>query len=285
MVDEQADRLQLRLLPDARFERVDVELGPEPVDAFAHAGVVELDPLLHRPLRLSPGSAVEPLLRLGARGAEEAVVPVEALDQDRGDLARGGRWRGRLATGRKRRLDGRRIRASDSLQVPLRRPTLSTHPRHGRRMTPTTQIQVPADGAKIVPGEPTPDNPIIPFIEGDGIGVDITPVMKAVVDAAVAKAYGNARRIHWMEIYAGEKATRLYGSDVWLPEETLEAARAYSVSIKGPMTTPVGGGIRSLNVALRQELDLFVCLRPVRHFAGVPSPLRDPVEDEHGDLP
>ena len=109
--------------------------------------------------------------------------------------------------------------------------------------------------------------------------------MKAVVDAAVEKAYGGARQIHWMEIYAGEKATRLYGNDVWLPEETLEAAREYSVSIKGPMTTPIGGGIRSLNVAIRQELDLFVCLRPVRHFPGVPSPLKRSLEDEHGDLP
>ena len=136
-----------------------------------------------------------------------------------------------------------------------------------------------------MPGEPTPDNPIIPFIEGDGIGVDITPVMKAVVDAAVEKAYGGARQIHWMEIYAGEKATRVYGSDVWLPDETLDAARDYSVSIKGPMTTPVGGGLRSLNVALRQELDLFVCLRPVRYFPGVPSPLARPVADGHGDLP
>jgi isocitrate dehydrogenase len=127
-----------------------------------------------------------------------------------------------------------------------------------------------------VPGQPIPDDPIIPFIEGDGIGVDITPVMRAVVDAAVSKAYDGARRIEWMEIYAGEKATRIYGTDVWLPDETLVAARDYSVSIKGPMTTPVGGGLRSLNVALRQELDLFVCLRPVRWFAGVPSPLRDP---------
>ena len=143
-------------------------------------------------------------------------------------------------------------------------------------MSATTHIEIPTDGAKIVPGEPTPDNPIIPFIEGDGIGVDITPVMRTVVDAAVAKAYGGARQIHWLEIYAGEKATRLYGSDVWLPDETLEAAREYSVSIKGPMTTPIGGGIRSLNVALRQQLDLFVCLRPVRHFPGVPSPLKDP---------
>ena len=143
-------------------------------------------------------------------------------------------------------------------------------------MSAESHIVVPEGGAKIVPGNPTPDNPIIPFIEGDGIGVDITPVMKDVVDAAVAKAYGGERAISWMEVYAGEKATRLYGPDVWLPAETLEAVREYSVSIKGPMTTPVGGGIRSLNVALRQELDLFVCLRPVRWFRGVPSPLKDP---------
>jgi isocitrate dehydrogenase len=143
-------------------------------------------------------------------------------------------------------------------------------------MSVATQIEIPAEGTRIVPGEPIPANPIIPFIEGDGIGVDITPVMREVVDAAVERAYGGARRIHWMEIYAGEKATRLYGSDVWLPDETLEAAREYAVSIKGPMTTPVGGGIRSLNVTLRQQLDLYVCLRPVRHFPGVPSPLKDP---------
>jgi isocitrate dehydrogenase len=139
-----------------------------------------------------------------------------------------------------------------------------------------THIEVPADGRKIVPGEPTPDNPIIPFIEGDGIGADITPVMKDVVDAAVERSYGSQRLIRWMEIYAGQKAASVYGSDTWLPEETLEAAREYSVSIKGPLTTPVGGGIRSLNVALRQELDLYVCLRPIRHFPGVPSPLKDP---------
>jgi isocitrate dehydrogenase len=139
-----------------------------------------------------------------------------------------------------------------------------------------SHIVVPESGAKIVPGQPVPDDPIIPFIEGDGIGVDITPVMRAVVDAAVERAYAGTRRIHWMEIYAGEKSTRLYGPDVWLPEETLAAAREYAVAIKGPMTTPVGGGIRSLNVALRQELDLFVCLRPVRWFRGVPSPLKDP---------
>ena len=143
-------------------------------------------------------------------------------------------------------------------------------------MNEHSKIEIPAGGTKIVPGEPTPDEPIIPFIEGDGIGADITPVMKDVVDAAVAKAYGGARRIHWLEIYAGEKATRVYGGDTWLPDETLEAARDYSVSIKGPLTTPIGGGMRSLNVALRQQLDLYVCLRPVRHFPGVPSPLRDP---------
>ena len=143
-------------------------------------------------------------------------------------------------------------------------------------MSTTTLIQVPEDGAKLVPGQPVPDNPIVPFIEGDGIGVDITPVMKDVVDAAVAKAYGGAREIHWMEVFAGEKSTRVYGADEWLPQETLETVREYSIAIKGPMTTPVGGGIRSLNVALRQELDLFVCLRPVRYFRGVPSPLKDP---------
>ncbi len=147
-------------------------------------------------------------------------------------------------------------------------------------MPHTSQIEVPVAGARVVPGETVPDNPIIPFIEGDGIGVDITPVMRAVVDAAVAKAYAGRRTIQWMEIYAGEKATRLYGTDVWLPDETLVAAREYSVSIKGPMTTPVGGGIRSLNVALRQQLDLFVCLRPVRYFPGVPSPLRDPTQTD-----
>ena len=137
-------------------------------------------------------------------------------------------------------------------------------------------IKVPVGGQKIVPGQATPNNPIIPFIEGDGIGVDITPVMKKVVDAAVAKAYGGQKKIHWMEVYAGEKATRLYGADVWMPKETLDTLKEYSVSIKGPMTTPVGGGIRSLNVALRQELDLYQCVRPVQYFKGVPSPLKNP---------
>ena len=147
-------------------------------------------------------------------------------------------------------------------------------------MSTTSRIVVPAGGAKIVPGKPVPDNPIIPFIEGDGIGIDITPVMKDVVDAAVAKAYGGKRQIHWMEVYAGEKSTTVYGTDVWLPAETLEAVREYVVSIKGPLTTPVGGGMRSLNVALRQELDLYVCLRPVRYFRGVPSPLKDPTQTD-----
>lgn len=121
-----------------------------------------------------------------------------------------------------------------------------------------------------------PNNPIIPFIEGDGIGVDISPVMIKVVDAAVEKAYGGKRKIAWMEVYAGEKATQVYDQDTWLPKETLEAVRDYVVSIKGPLTTPVGGGIRSLNVALRQELDLYVCQRPVRWFEGVPSPVKKP---------
>jgi isocitrate dehydrogenase len=141
-------------------------------------------------------------------------------------------------------------------------------------------IQVPTDGERIAVNADSslniPDNPIIPFIEGDGIGIDITPVMKRVVDAAVEKAYGGSRKIHWMEVYSGEKALEIYGEDQWLPDETLEAMRDFVVGIKGPMTTPVGGGIRSLNVALRQELDLFVCLRPVRWFTGVPSPVVHP---------
>ena len=141
-------------------------------------------------------------------------------------------------------------------------------------------INVPAEGKKIeVDGNNSlnvPDNPIIPFIEGDGIGVDITPVMRKVVDAAVEKAYSGRRRISWMEIYAGEKSTRVYGTDVWLPEETLTAAKEFVVSIKGPLTTPIGGGIRSINVALRQQLDLYICLRPVRYFSGVPSPVKCP---------
>jgi isocitrate dehydrogenase len=139
-----------------------------------------------------------------------------------------------------------------------------------------SHIRVPSEGQKIVPGQPTPARPIIPFIEGDGIGVDIVPIMRKVVDAAVEKAYGGRNRIAWMQVYAGEIATRMYGKDVWLPQETLDALKEFSVSIKGPMTTPVGGGIRSLNVALRQDLDLYQCLRPVRYFPGVPSPLKNP---------
>jgi isocitrate dehydrogenase len=141
-------------------------------------------------------------------------------------------------------------------------------------------IQVPAQGQRIAVNADlslhVPDQPIIPYIEGDGTGVDITPVMLKVVDAAVDKAYGGTRKIHWMEVYAGEKATRMYGPNVWLPDETLRALREYVVSIKGPLTMPVGGGTRSLNVALRQELDLYVCLRPVQYFKGVPSPLKEP---------
>ncbi len=141
-------------------------------------------------------------------------------------------------------------------------------------------IKVPVDGKRIQVNDDNslsvPDNPIIPFIEGDGIGIDITPVMRKVVDSAVEKAYGGQRKISWMEIYAGEKATRIYGADVWLPEETLTAAKEFVVSIKGPLTTPIGGGIRSINVALRQKLDLYICLRPVRYFNGVPSPVKSP---------
>ncbi len=141
-------------------------------------------------------------------------------------------------------------------------------------------IKVPANGQKITVNADmslnVPDQPIIPFIEGDGTGFDITPVMIKVVDAAVAKAYGGKRQICWMEVYAGEKSTRIYGPDVWLPAETMQALKEYVVSIKGPLTTPVGGGIRSLNVALRQELDLYVCLRPIRYFEGVPSPVKEP---------
>ena len=141
-------------------------------------------------------------------------------------------------------------------------------------------VKVPPGGERITISSDfslqVPDHPIIPYIEGDGTGMDITPVMITVVDAAVAKVYGGKRKIHWMEIFAGEKATKVYGPDVWLPEETLQIVKDYVVSIKGPLTTPVGGGIRSLNVALRQELDLYVCLRPIQYFTGVPSPLKEP---------
>jgi isocitrate dehydrogenase len=141
-------------------------------------------------------------------------------------------------------------------------------------------IRIPSEGKKITVNADfsvnVPDNPIIPYIEGDGIGIDISPVMMKVVDSAVLKAYAGKKKIHWMEIFAGEKSVALYGPNSWLPEETLSAVKDYVVSIKGPLTTPVGGGIRSLNVALRQNLDLYVCLRPVRYFQGVPSPVQDP---------
>ncbi len=141
-------------------------------------------------------------------------------------------------------------------------------------------ITIPSGAEKITVNRDlsldVPNHPIVPYIEGDGIGVDITPVMKKVVDAAVHKSYGDKKKIAWMEIYAGEKATKVYGADAWLPAETIEAVREFVVSIKGPLTTPVGGGIRSLNVTLRQDLDLYVCLRPIRYFKGVPSPVKEP---------
>ncbi len=144
----------------------------------------------------------------------------------------------------------------------------------------SSKIVAPSFGEKITVNKDNtlniPNQPIIPFIEGDGIGVDITPPMKKVVDAAVNKAYGDKRKIAWMEIYAGEKATKVYDKDTWLPEETMQALKDYVISIKGPLTTPVGGGIRSLNVTLRQELDLYVCLRPIQYFTGVPSPVKHP---------
>ena len=144
----------------------------------------------------------------------------------------------------------------------------------------SSKIVAPSFGEKITVNQDNtlniPDQPIIPFIEGDGIGVDITPAMKKVVDTAVEKAYGGKKKIAWMEVFAGEKATKVYDKDTWLPEETMQAVKDYVISIKGPLTTPVGGGIRSLNVTLRQELDLYVCLRPIQYFPGVPSPVKHP---------
>ncbi len=141
-------------------------------------------------------------------------------------------------------------------------------------------IKIPAQGERIKIKSDlsleVPNKPIIPYIEGDGIGIDITPVMKNVLDHAVMKAYGHERQIAWMEIYAGEKSVKVYGSDIWLPDETLEAISEYVVAIKGPLTTPVSGGIRSLNVALRQQLDLYVCIRPIRYYEGTPSPVKEP---------
>jgi isocitrate dehydrogenase len=147
------------------------------------------------------------------------------------------------------------------------------------------KIKVPTEGKKITIDSngrlSVPDNPIVPFIEGDGIGVDITPAMLNVVDAAVNKAYSGSKKISWMEVYCGEKSTQVYDKDTWLPDETIDALKDFVVSIKGPLTTPVGGGIRSLNVALRQILDLYVCLRPIRYFSGVPSPVKHP---DHVDM-
>ncbi|MGB1310475.1 MAG: NADP-dependent isocitrate dehydrogenase [Leucothrix sp.] len=145
-------------------------------------------------------------------------------------------------------------------------------------------INIPEKGEKITTNADfslnVPDMPIIPFVEGDGIGADITPVMQKVINASVEKAYNGQREIQWMEIYAGEKANALYGGDVWLPDETMEVVKDYVVSIKGPLTTPVGGGMRSLNVTLRQTLDLYTCLRPVRYYAGTPSPVKNPEETD-----
>ena len=141
-------------------------------------------------------------------------------------------------------------------------------------------IEIPESGTKITTNSDfslnVPDMPIIPYIEGDGIGIDITPVMKKVINAAVEKSYGGSKEIQWMEIFAGEKATKVYGADVWMPDETMHAIKDFVVSLKGPLTTPVGGGIRSLNVTLRQELDLYNCLRPIRYYEGTPSPVREP---------
>src|SRR5476649_1904849 len=163
---------------------------------------------------------------------------------------------------------------------PARRDLLPLPECHTSENSMYQHIKVPADGQKITVNADfslnVPDMPVIPYIEGDGTGIDVTPVMLKVVDAAVAKAYGGQRKISWMEIFAGEKAIGLYGPDVCLPEETLQVLKEYIVSIKGPLTTPVGGGIRSINMAIRQQLDLYVCLRPVRYFAGVPSPLKEP---------
>ncbi|OOF28665.1 NADP-dependent isocitrate dehydrogenase [Salinivibrio sp. IB872] len=143
-------------------------------------------------------------------------------------------------------------------------------------VVPAEGEKITLDGTKLV----VPNHPVIPYIEGDGIGMDVSPAMIKVVDAAVAKAYNGERKISWMEIYTGEKSTKVYGDDQWLPAETLDFIREYKVAIKGPLTTPVGGGIRSLNVALRQELDLYICARPVRYFTGVPSPLKKPEDTD-----
>jgi isocitrate dehydrogenase len=200
------------------------------------------------------------------------------------DLPPTRQWRDRLTRQQPRRLPARLGRNSWQLEFAGFAGTARGYDRQfpsPETFSPMYQhIKVPAQGQKITVNADmslnVPDEPIIPYIEGDGTGIDITPVMLKVVNAAVEKAYGGKRKIQWMEIYAGEKATKVYGPDVWLPDETLKVAREYVVSIKGPLTTPVGGGIRSLNVALRQELDLYVCLRPIQYFKGVPSPLKEP---------
>ena len=147
-----------------------------------------------------------------------------------------------------------------------------------------SKIKVPVNGEAISVNSnlmlDIPHNPIITFIAGDGIGTDITPAMQAVIDQSIKKAYGGTKRIEWMEVFAGEKSTKVYGESVWLPDETVAALNNYVVSIKGPLSTPIGGGIRSLNVALRQQLDLYVCLRPVKYFQGVPSPVKRPQDTD-----
>lgn len=146
----------------------------------------------------------------------------------------------------------------------------------------TSKIIIPNNGESIHIDSnlnlQVPDRPIIPYITGDGIGEDITPPMQEVVASAIRKAYGATKEIIWMEVFAGEKATKIYGENIWLPDETIKAIKDYVLSIKGPLATPVGGGIRSLNVTLRQQLDLYVCLRPIRYFEGVPSPLKRPAD-------
>ncbi|MGP1946064.1 MAG: NADP-dependent isocitrate dehydrogenase [Arsenophonus sp. ER-EMS1-MAG3] len=142
-----------------------------------------------------------------------------------------------------------------------------------------SKVIIPSEGEKIrlIKGNlNVPNNPIIPYIEGDGVGIDVTPVMLKVVDAAVKKSYLGDKKISWMEIYTGEKSTKIYGKNVWLPDETIDLIKEYNVSIKGPLTTPVGCGINSLNVSLRQQLDLYICLRPIRYYQGTPSPLKHP---------
>jgi isocitrate dehydrogenase len=255
-------RVEVTYSPGSRqVEHVMLEL-PLPAsvrDALHASGFVERHGLAWEALRCGVWGrrcGLDRMLRDGDRVELYRPLAVDPKE------ARRLRWRGQRGS-RAQGVAGPRI--SHFLHP---RPTMYQH------------IKVPPGGKKITVNKDfslnVPDNPIIPYIEGDGTGLDITPVMIKVVDAAVAKAYGGKKKIHWMEVYAGEKSTKVYGPDVWLPEETLAVVRDYVVSIKGPLTTPVGGGIRSLNVALRQELDLYVCLRPVQYFKGVPSPVKEP---------